>query len=382
MPFRSKSGNLSAMYLDMVYIAGCTEYEKAEPAVFDLLDRTGVNPEGKRVLVKPNILGPFAPSRHVTTHPLIVAAAVRWLEERGAAEVLVGDNPGLGGYGDNVAGARVSGILEVAGERFVNLAEHTVVRSIPSLPDLRLSISGAVFEADLVVNLPKFKTHTLTTITGAIKNTFGYVVGGAKSRLHAAAPTPKSFARVCNEIYALRPPEINLIDGIIAMEGNGPSGDELRLLGRLLASTNGAALDVAMCGIMGIEPSRVPMVHLAMEMGLTRGEQEILTIGDNSTLSKFQVPSTFTRSTAVNWAVNRLGFGGFTPEPYINEEKCTDCGSCVEACPTEAMRGFPEIDGEACIRCYCCQEMCAYNAVKLRGFWGSYVRTRARARAG
>jgi uncharacterized protein (DUF362 family)/NAD-dependent dihydropyrimidine dehydrogenase PreA subunit len=368
------------MKLDTVYIASCDEYKNSEPSVFDLLDKTGVNPTGKKVLVKPNILGPFAPARHITTYPLVVAAVIRWLEEKGAVEVSVGDNPGLGGYGDNVAGARASGILEVAGERFVNLAERTVVRSITSLPDLPLSISKMVFETDLVVNLPKFKTHTLTTITGAIKNTFGYVVGGAKSRLHAAAPTPERFARVCNEIYSLRPPEINLMDGIVAMEGNGPSGEDLRLLGRLLASTNGAALDVAMCRIMGIEPSRVPMMRLAIEMGLTGAEQEIIVVGDGSALPRFEVPSTFTRSALVNWAVNRLGFGGFTPEPYIDTKTCTDCGSCVEACPAEAIHDFPEIDGEICIRCYCCQEMCAYNAVKLRGFWGSFVRERARAR--
>jgi uncharacterized protein (DUF362 family) len=369
------------MKLDTVYIERCEAYQNAEPVVFGLLDRLGVDPTGKSVLVKPNILGPFTPSRNVTTHPLVVAAVIKWLEDNGATTVSVGDNPGLGGYGDNLAGARVSGILEVAGDRFVNLAERTVVRTVPSLPDLPLSISEAVFKADLVVNLPKFKTHTLTTITGAIKNTFGYVVGGAKSRLHAAAPTPERFARVCNEIYALRPPEINLMDGIVAMEGNGPSGDDLRLLGRFLASTNGAALDVAMCRIMDIEPARVPMIRLAIEMGLTREEQEILIIGDGSPLPKFQTPSTFTRGIAVNWAVNRLGFGGFTPEPYIDEDRCTDCGSCVEACPTEAMRGFPEIDGDICIRCYCCQEMCAHNAVGLRGFWGSFVRRRAKERA-
>lgn len=339
--------------------------------------------EGKKVLVKPNILAPHPPESAVTTHPGLVAAVVSGLKSRGA-EVMMGDNPGVGGYGRSEKSARTCGLYDAADGCFVNLSKSPVVHPVSSRFFDRISISREVLEADLVVSLPKFKTHGLTVITGGVKNTFGYVVGGEKMRAHAAAATPARFAEALLDIYGIRPPTLSVMDAVWAMEGNGPSNGSPRHLGKILASENAVALDAVACAMAGIDPASVPVLAIARKRGL--GEIELAGIevlGSFTPALDFATPSTYVPGiTGV--LLNRLLSRRIACLPEVEKKKCKACGICARHCPVDAMKTSegkpPSPDKKKCIRCYCCQEMCPEDAIRLSGRVISFARRAIAAR--
>jgi uncharacterized protein (DUF362 family)/Pyruvate/2-oxoacid:ferredoxin oxidoreductase delta subunit len=325
--------------------------------------------EGKRVLVKPNILGPFPPERGVTTHPQLVRAVVRQLLRRGA-EVMVGDNPGVGGYGTNERAAKVSGIVSASLGCFVNLAQGVVREKIKSRFVNEVGFSRMVLEADLIISLPRFKTHSLTQLTGGIKNTYGYIAGGDKSRLHTLALGTRQFSELVVDIFAHRPPHLTIVDGLTAMEGEGPSSSELRPLNRLIASYNAVAVDSAMARIMGLKEADVFQIQFAKEKGLYRGAQ---IEGDASPLPNFKGPFGSGLRQLIAPLVNSLAFRYTHPKPRINLELCVHCNRCVNACPVQAIDETPNIDQSKCITCYCCQEVCIYSAVVISGVVYNFI---------
>jgi uncharacterized protein (DUF362 family)/Pyruvate/2-oxoacid:ferredoxin oxidoreductase delta subunit len=365
-----------------VYIEKCPDYDCVGFSIRSLLDKLNADVYGKRVLVKPNVLGPFPPGRHVCTRPEVLREVCEALESKGADRVLVGDNPGVTGYGASEKALRAAGIYDAAGGRFTNLAESTEIITLDTVAGFEIPVAREVFNADIVVNLPKFKTHNLTTITGAVKNTFGYVIGGAKARLHAAAPLPYDFGAVCVEIYRLRPPEINIMDAVVGMEGDGPSCKDLRQVGLMIASENGAALDCIVARLMGMDGRVIPTVRISRKLRLCPEDADIVVDGPVEPVPDFKPPSTFIQSRIICWLANRLVFPQVVPKPYIDEETCTDCGRCVEVCPKDALDEFPSVYYDSCIRCYCCQEVCPEAAVKLRGRFKSAVRRGAYIRDG
>jgi len=363
-----------------VFIEKCPNYESVGTNVRSLLEKLGADVRGKRVLVKPNVLGPFPPDRHVCTRPEVVREVCLALEELGAGRVVVGDNPGATGYGASEKTLRKTGIYDAIDGRFVNLAEKTTIVAMETVPGFEIPVAREVMDADVVVNLPKFKTHSLTRITGAVKNAFGYVVGGAKARLHAAAAAPHDFGAACVEIYRIRPPEINIMDAVVGMEGDGPSSKDLRDVSLMLASANGAALDSVVARLMGMDGRFIPTVRISRELGLCPGDGDIAVDGPTEPVPDFRPPSTFVQNRVIYWLANRLVFPQVVPKPYIDEGICIECNRCVEVCPVGALDGFPSVDYDLCIRCYCCQEVCPEAAVKLRGRFklamrrGAYVR--------
>jgi uncharacterized protein (DUF362 family)/NAD-dependent dihydropyrimidine dehydrogenase PreA subunit len=365
-----------------VYIEKCADYDGVGFSVRSLLEKLDVDVYGKRVLVKPNVLGPFPPDRHVCTRPEVVSEVCKALEEKGADRVEVGDNPGVTGYGASEKALRASGIYNAVDGRFVNLAEATEIVAMDTVAGFEVPVALGVLDADVVVNLPKFKTHNLTTITGAVKNTFGYIVGGAKARLHAAAPAPYDFGAVCVEVYGLRPPEINIMDAVVGMEGDGPSCKDLRPIGLMIASENGAALDYVVARLMGMDGPVIPTVRISRKLGFCPEYADIVADGPAEPIPDFKPPSTFIQNRLIYWLANRLVFPQVVPKPYIDEETCIDCGRCIEVCPKNALDGFPSVDYDSCIRCYCCQEVCPEVAVKLRGRFKLAMRRGAHARDG
>ncbi|UCD85768.1 MAG: DUF362 domain-containing protein [Deltaproteobacteria bacterium] len=343
--------------------------ESMEQVIARILDDLPLSWEGKKVLVKPNILGPCAPEEGVTTHPFLVRAVVRQLRQRGG-KVIVGDNPGVQGYGDSENAGRTCGLVDAAEGCFVNLGHNPVRYQVSSRYLDSVMIAGDVLDADIVVNLPKLKTHGLTNITAAVKNTFGYVVGGDKMRIHSQANTPRRFAEALVDIYQIRPPELNILDAVVAMEGNGPHHGSLRTLGKVLASENAVSLDAVAIHLIGQEVKSVPHVQIAGGRGL--GEVDLSRISLNGKLipvTDFKLPTTFIPGlTGV--VLNRFLSRWINCIPEIIKESCRACGICVKHCPGEAMQmetGPPQIDRDKCINCYCCQEMCPEGAIRLSG---------------
>ena len=225
----------------------------------EVLEAFPLELEGKTVLVKPNVLGPWPGESGIITHPLFVKAMVGELKRRGA-KVQVGDNPGARGYGRVARSPRSTGLEEALGEDWVNIATSPRRVPIESRFLQETSISSQVLDCDLLISMPKFKTHVSTIVTGAVKNSFGFLVGGEKARMHAVAPRARDFGELMVDIYQLRLPDLVVMDAVTAMQGNGPSCDDIRPLGKLIASRNGVAVDTVMTTMMGIDPAAVPLL--------------------------------------------------------------------------------------------------------------------------
>lgn len=344
-------------------------YDRIDAAIEKIFTSFPLEPRGKKVLLKPNMVGGYHSSRSVTTHPAVVRACLTYLKKAGA-EVTVGDNPGVGGYGMNEKVARDCGILEAAGEDYRNISrEVTQVPFESSVADSTI-VSRAVLEADLFITLPRFKTHLQTLISGAVKNSYGILAGGEKARFHRLAPDPEQFSRLVAEVYAVRPPDLAIMDAGLVMEGNGPSSKDLRAYGKIIASRNSVALDTLMAAIMGLKAEDVPMLKAAGEMGLGETDLDKLEIeGEWSVLPGFKLPRSFGRQGRAATLINKLWGTIFSrPTPRIAPAVCRRCGVCFRQCPAQAVkktdRGF-QINRGCCIHCYCCHELCVYDAVEI-----------------
>jgi uncharacterized protein (DUF362 family)/NAD-dependent dihydropyrimidine dehydrogenase PreA subunit len=344
------------------------EYDNSlESVVEEIFEAFPVNVAGKRVLVKPNILAGREPDKAVTTHPAVVSAVIRSLEKRRAAEIIVGDNGGMTEYGTNEEAAAKSGLLEAAGKHYRNLGASPVRVPLHNPYAYDVAISKEILDCDVLVSLPKFKTHTLTMISCAIKNSYGFLLGGEKARLHRVAKSKDAFARTIVDVFSLRMPDLVICDGILAMQGNGPSSKDVFHLGRLLASTDAVALDAVVGAMMGLRPSEVRTTVEAAGRGLGIADIEALEIdGAVTPIEGFKLPGTLLRGRVVDWLARFIS-GAIVSEPRPDEDTCVRCGLCRDHCPTEAIRmdPYPKIAREKCIRCYCCLEFCPHDAMKL-----------------
>ncbi|MBE0417670.1 MAG: DUF362 domain-containing protein, partial [Coriobacteriia bacterium] len=226
---------------------------------------------GERVLLKPNLLVASAPGSSVTTHPSVFAAVARHLADAGA-NLSYGDSPAVG-RPEGVA--RRAGLADVAAHLDIPFADFTNSRDFSARDGQvvkRWSIAEGVFAADRVVSLPKMKTHALTRMTGAVKNQFGCIPGARKGEFHARMPDIRRFAQMLVDLCAAVAPRLYVMDGIVAMEGNGPRGGDSRPVGVLLLSDDPVALDATACRLMGLDPTLVETVTLGQESGLGRWE--------------------------------------------------------------------------------------------------------------
>ena len=333
-----------------------------------------IAPRGKRVVVKPNMVGPFRAERHVTTSPIVITATIEALRKRGAAQILVGDNPGREAYGAVMNAARVSGILDASLGCFRNFVSpvETVETSCAFLP--RVTVSRAILQADLLITLPKFKTHILTMVTGAIKNSFGHVVGGGKAQVHRLSGSVGRFSEALASIYAIRPPDLCILDGLVAIQGDGPTSSDHIRLDRLIASTDGVAADAVMARLMGFDPAEIPHLRIASEHGLgVMAPDQMEVEGDVSPIAGFRLPSTRRRRRWLTFLVNTVLLGGVIARAKFRVNNgCTGCRTCIESCPVAAIRtsgdgakARPVFDYDRCIRCYCCHELCPATAIEL-----------------
>lgn len=346
------------------------EYARMEEVVEKILEAFPLPWKGKRVVIKPNILGPAPPAKAITTHPALIRALVRSLKKRDAF-CLVGDNPGLQGYAANERCAKISGILDAADGAFVNFARETVQIDVKSRFLGRLVVSRAILDADIVINVPKFKTHIQTRITGAIKNMFGILVGAEKARVHLLAAKPEKFSEALVDIYQIRFPDLTIMDAVVGMEGNGPSSRDLRSIGKILAGNNGVSVDGLMAAMMGVSPEKIDTLRIASQRGLGEVDPAKMEMqGSWSRLKKYKMPLAFVSEGWFGATINKLIYRPLVkPRLHVRPERCTQCGVCIQQCPAQAltMEELPRLDAKKCISCYCCYELCSNQAVELTG---------------
>lgn len=350
----------------MIHPADYQDCKKAVEKAFELFP---LDVRGKRVLVKPNVLRRSMPDEGIVTNPAVLRAVVELLEEMGPASITVGDNPGLFSYGENEASFRQTGLMEAAKGHYSNIGNHA--QEVDFNPEFspKISVSRAVLESDVVISLPKFKTHGLTVITGAIKNSYGFLPGAQKARLHRQAGNPERFHDAIAEVFRIRVPDLIIMDGVVGMEGNGPACTDLRHIGKILASDNGVALDATISRMMGLEPHCLRFLRRAAEMGLGSYEtSQIEIIGELKTIEGFKLPELGGAAIAGNPAIAELMRQRTMLRPKANPDLCTGCATCLEQCPVSALsmvNDLPVVDPEACITCFCCQEICPEKAMAL-----------------
>ena len=364
-------------------------YDLAEliPAIKNSLDLIGglnaIVKSGDKVFVKFNHLSPPSPpERGIVTHPVFVEAVLVLLKETGA-DITIGDDIEEG----NEDGFIISGYREMCarqGVKLVNLRETGFIEKSCNGKILKnLYIAKDVIRADVIINLPKFKTHSLTTFTGGIKNLFGVIPIGLRRRFHGDYFKLEDFSQMLVDIYAMVKPQVTIMDGIMAMEGEGPGSGKLRNLGLILTSKDAVALDTVVGGIIGLKPEDVLTTRYAGERGLGISDlKNIEVVGekfDTLMVDNFKLPTTVSH-TAMKMAphgVVKYILEQISPKPRVKKKNCTACIECVKACPTGAATMVGEtavINDQLCIRCMCCHEVCRFNAIyPYRPFLGNII---------
>jgi uncharacterized protein (DUF362 family)/NAD-dependent dihydropyrimidine dehydrogenase PreA subunit len=345
------------------------DYQDCRPAVERALEIFPLELAGKKVLVKPNVLRAGNPEEGITTHPALLKAVVQCLQDLGAAEIIVGDNPGLMSYGANEESFKQCGLYDAALGHYRNIGLEAVERDFDPAFLPRLSLSRAVAEADVFISLPKFKTHGLTILTGAIKNSYGILPGAQKALLHRLAGAPERFHELVVEVFALRVPDLFIVDAVVGMEGNGPASPDLRHIGKVLAADNAVALDGVIARMMGLEPAKLRFLQKARELGLGDFDDQALeVIGQLEVIPNFKLPPLGGEAIINSPVIQGLIHSRSQVRPQADPDKCTACGYCVEHCPVDALTmedALPLVDATKCIACFCCQEMCPEKAMAL-----------------
>jgi uncharacterized protein (DUF362 family)/Pyruvate/2-oxoacid:ferredoxin oxidoreductase delta subunit len=358
----------------------CCGYDKADSAVRETLNLLGgissfIKP-GEKILIKPNLLSAKTPDKAVTTHPEIVRAIIRLVKSVGAV-VSVGDSPG-GIYSLDINNLwKVTGMSDVCREENVELISFESAGShkidVNDANIKKVLFSKAVLDCDGIINLPKLKTHSLMAFTAGIKNLYGCIPGMIKVEYHKYASKNADFARLLSNIYLFLKNKIRftLIDGILAMEGNGPSSGDIRKADLIAASTDTLMLDVFLFSFLG---GNISKNHVFKNLDIKEKDLTRLSIvgvlpGDFN-LNKFSFPQTKALDIVPKPLVKIIGKFLWI-RPVIDISKCVGCMFCAKSCPVKAIKRkdnekYPSVTDEKCISCFCCHELCPYKAVDFK----------------
>ena len=362
-----------------VSILKCSSYREPEvvQVMNKLLDSIDLDKViGKKILLKPNILYAAQPEKAVTTHPSVLKAVIKYLQKN-SNTIFVGDSPAF--QNQDSAGSK-AGLKQVTDECGATWQDFTQTATIPA-PEGKLvksfQLASVLKNVDIVISLPKMKTHSLMYYTGAIKNLFGLVPGLSKSALHLRFPDRENFAQMIVDLNLAVKPDYAIMDAIVGMEGPGPGSGKPRQVGLLLASDNALALDITAARIMGYRPEGLPILSQALASGfwLKAGEEiayplekaEDLLIKDYRLIRHLHDASMF-RDYMPEWAF-RLVKNLTVKKPIFNPRKCRLCSECVRICPAKALSivgNRVKVDYQKCIRCYCCHEICSHHAITLK----------------
>ena len=369
-----------------VSITPCERYDLplAEDALRNLLAPLGGLDwvtEGMTVAIKANLVTFMKPDAAATTHPVLLCALVKLLKEKGA-RVIVGDSPG-GLYTKafvervySVTGLKA--IEEVGGElnRDFSIAEA----SFPDAKEAKhFTYTAWLDNADAIIDFCKLKTHGMMAMSGAAKNLFGVIPGTAKPEYHYRFPDPDRFSDMIVDLDEYFAPRLSITDGIVGMEGNGPTAGTPRHIGVLLASDSPHAADLIGAAIIGLKAEDVPTLQAAVRRGLIPpSPEEVETVGDWKPFVKEDYQRVETvHSLRFNKDAHTF-FGKFTSvifdkalasRPVLKGDECVGCKECFKICPAKAIemkKRKPQINRKSCIRCFCCQEFCPKGALKVR----------------
>ncbi len=345
-------------------------YSECRGAIDKAFELFPLEIKDKNILIKPNVLRASFAEQHIVTNPAVLRVVVEKVESMGPKSITVGDNPGMFAYGANEKAFTQSGLMDAAKGYYQNIGtEAKEVDFVQGFLD-GLLVSRAVLEADIVISLPKFKTHGLTVISGAIKNSYGIIPGSRKADLHAKSGNPLKFSEIMVEVFKVRIPDLFILDAVVGMEGNGPGSPELRYIGQIMAADNAVALDATIARTMEVDPQSLPFLEISRKQGLGEYAAEKIDIhGDLKPIEGYKLPPKVERTPESSQDVLEFFQSRTNMRPIANKELCTACEDCIKICPVSALNmvdGLPLVNKDICIACFCCQELCSETAITLK----------------
>ena len=419
-----------------VIVLSCDSYE--EERIYVLL-KSGLKELGgvgalinkeEKILLKPNLLKKAEVEKAVITHPVVVGAFARILREEGYENIVLADSCGHGTTKQVIQGTGMDTYLEKYQIPAIDYTKGVHVDNPDGVQAKEFILPKELLEADCVISLSKMKTHALERITGAVKNSYGFIYGKNKAIGHTKYPSADSFARMLIDLNQYVKPRLYIMDGVTAMEGNGPGSGDPVAMNVILMSTDPVALDSVFARLVYLKPEMVPTNYHGEKMGLGNCKEEnieVVVVKKNSQISverddgneaqknnkitvakkqcenadisadenqsdiniscniipmealieqygnpHFNVDRTKVRSNI--WTKLAKALNIFQKKPYIEPDKCVRCGICVNSCPVPGKavdfrngKNHPPVyDYKKCIRCFCCQEMCPKKAIKVK----------------
>ena len=276
-----------------------SSYESCAEAVACAFTTFPLKIKGKNVIVKVNALRACNPDREaIVTHPALVKAVIDRLETLEPKRIIVGDSVGTESYGNSQHIFDVTGLAEAAGPYYRNLSLNLQMVDMEKPFKRKVAVLKDVLDSDVYISLPKMKTHGLTMLSGAVKNNFGLLAGAQKSWYHYYSEKPEVFAEILIEMYRLRPPDLVIMDGILAMEGYGPCSPETRRVNKVLAAADAVALDTVLARMVGFRTDEVPYLRIARDLGIGQTDPDKIDVeGDFSPIEGFNRPVVTPEST-------------------------------------------------------------------------------------
>jgi uncharacterized protein (DUF362 family)/Pyruvate/2-oxoacid:ferredoxin oxidoreductase delta subunit len=374
-------------------------------AVFKALDgikaQDIMSRKGLTVLLKPNLLSAKPPERAVTTHPAVVRAVIQWVKQFEPAEIYVCDSSGGIKPGTTEKSFEVSGVRDVCEQEGAvavpfEKTERRIYKVERPLVLNRFAGSALLEKADIIINLPKIKTHGLTHLTCCIKNMFGLLPLANKPSAHARFPNPDEFCSALVDIYSAAQPQLTVVDGYYCMEGKGPGAGDVVKHDVILAGRDGVALDTAVCRMIHLPPRDVKYLAKAEAQGLGTTDLDFVSFAGlsiDSVSRPFKRANTSLTALPIpRFLADWLGAALSKATIRFDPEKCTLCGTCWKNCPGSAIEpprekkngAVPVWNRDKCIVCYCCAELCPYEAIdfELRFFKNLFLSPGGAAMAG
>ena len=356
-------------------------YNKVKKGIELIGGLSAVIGKDEKVLVKPNLLVGAEPSKAITTHPSVLGAVFRCLKDEGYADVSYGDSNGK--PVSSIAKEMAVSMLDVPAAQYgVPLADFqssVKVENPSGSVAKKFVLAKAVCDADAIISVCKMKTHALERITGAVKNQYGCIYAGNKAVGHAHYPNADVFAKQLVDLNMYIKPRLFIMDGILAMEGNGPASGTPVMMNTILVSTDPVALDTVFASLVNLDPMSVPTNFYGEKMGLGNAKPENITVlSEDGEIPLANVLESFgkadfdvNREKKKLRLMNMLFKRSAKPKhkPVVDLNKCIGCGICEKACPVTGKAVHSgggkkaEYDYSKCIRCYCCQEMCPEKAI-------------------
>lgn len=365
-----------------VAVSSCVGYDRqqVEASLHKLMEHFGgmakfVRP-GQVVAVKPNLIAKKKPEEAATTHPMLVEAVVLLVQQAGGKPFIVDSPGGPGSKALLNAVYRATGMAAVAERTGCGLSLDTseMVLAHPKGKVVKqLTVLKVLAEADVIIGLPKLKTHCMTRYTGGVKLMYGAIPGLKKAEYHFNMQRLGEFSNLLIDINTLLPTSLTVMDAVVGMEGDGPTAGSPREAGLLLASPSPYAMDVVCSNLIGINPTELPLIQSARERGLCPAPSEIPLMGDP--LPEIKPPFRLPAHKHVDFDIPGPFKGLISklqPKPIFSPELCIGCGECHRCCPANAIdmeNGQPQLKLDACIRCFCCQELCPHRAVSVHQSW-------------